>query len=61
MLSVNWDTFRHHTNPVGTEWKWQMDPAEDIVKGALENHRSMINQFKGTVSLRRMFSSLLKV
>ena len=38
---------RHHTNPVGTEWKWKMDEPEIIVKGALESHYKMIKQFRG--------------
>ena len=38
---------RHHTNPVGTEWKWKMDDAETIFQGALKNHTNMIRQFKG--------------
>lgn len=40
---------RHHTNPVGTEWRWKMDPAEKIFQEALENHRNMIRQFRGTL------------
>jgi len=39
--------WRHHSNPVGTEWRWKMEPAEFILKGALENHYKMINEFKG--------------
>jgi tRNA wybutosine-synthesizing protein 1 len=39
--------WRHHSNPVGTEWRWKMDPAETILEGALENHYKMINEFKG--------------
>ncbi|KAG8222636.1 hypothetical protein J437_LFUL011912 [Ladona fulva] len=39
--------WRHHSNPVGTEWRWKMDDPESIVNGALENHYKMINQFKG--------------
>lgn len=39
--------WRHHSNPVGTEWRWKMDPAEFILEGALEQHAKMINQFKG--------------
>lgn len=39
--------WRHHTNPVGTEWKWKMDEPEMIVKQAIENHYGMIKQFKG--------------
>ena len=41
--------YRHHTNPVGTEWRWQMDDPELVFNGALENHVNMIKQFKGTV------------
>ncbi|GFT12226.1 s-adenosyl-L-methionine-dependent tRNA 4-demethylwyosine synthase TYW1 [Nephila pilipes] len=39
--------WRHHTNPVGTEWKWKMDGPNDIVELALKNHYNMINEFKG--------------
>lgn len=39
--------WRHHSNPVGTEWKWKMDDPQTIVKEALENHYKMIKQFKG--------------
>ncbi|XP_045174102.2 S-adenosyl-L-methionine-dependent tRNA 4-demethylwyosine synthase TYW1-like [Mercenaria mercenaria] len=39
--------WRHHTNPVGTEWRWQMDDPEVVFNGALENHVNMIKQFKG--------------
>jgi tRNA wybutosine-synthesizing protein 1 len=37
--------WRHHSNPVGTEWKWKMDDPEMIIEGALQNHYKMI---KGT-------------
>ena len=39
--------WRHHSNPVGTDWRWKMEPAEFIFSGAVENHRKMINEFKG--------------
>lgn len=39
--------WRHHSNPVGTDWRWKMDPPDKILKEALENHYSMIKQFKG--------------
>lgn len=39
--------WRHHSNPVGTEWKWAMDEPEMILNGALENHYKMIKQMKG--------------
>ncbi|XP_062815677.1 S-adenosyl-L-methionine-dependent tRNA 4-demethylwyosine synthase TYW1-like [Anolis carolinensis] len=39
--------WRHHTNPVGTEWRWKTDDPEVIFKEALENHLGLIRQFKG--------------
>ena len=39
--------WRHHSNPVGTEWKWAMDQPDLILDGALENHYKMIKQMKG--------------
>ncbi|XDV32544.1 hypothetical protein PO909_003333, partial [Leuciscus waleckii] len=44
--------WRHHTNPVGTEWRWKMDPAEKIIQEAMENHRNMIRQFRGVPGVR---------
>ena len=34
-------------NPVGREWRWATDAPEVILEGALENHRKMVNEFKG--------------
>lgn len=34
-------------NPVGTEWRWKMESAEFISRAPLDNHRKMINEFKG--------------
>lgn len=48
--------WRHHSNPVGTEWRWKMDPAEFILEGALEQHAKMINQFKGIHSFNCVFN-----
>lgn len=42
--------WRHHTNPVGTEWQWKMDPPEMILKEAIENHQNMIKQFRAFMS-----------
>ncbi|GLH12885.1 NADPH--cytochrome P450 reductase [Gryllus bimaculatus] len=39
--------WRHHSNPVGTEWKWKMDQPEEILNEALNQHYKMIYQFKG--------------
>ncbi|NP_001411708.1 S-adenosyl-L-methionine-dependent tRNA 4-demethylwyosine synthase TYW1 isoform 4 [Mus musculus] len=44
--------WRHHTNPVGTEWRWKMDQPELILKEAIENHQNMIKQFKGVPGLK---------
>ncbi|KAF3847345.1 hypothetical protein F7725_020373 [Dissostichus mawsoni] len=44
--------WRHNTNPVGTEWRWKMDPAEKILEDALEKHQTMIRQFRGVPGVK---------
>jgi tRNA wybutosine-synthesizing protein 1 len=44
--------WRHHTNPVGTEWKWKMDDPNLIFENALKNHYAMINEYKGAPEVR---------
>uniref|UniRef100_A0A8C5TA81 tRNA 4-demethylwyosine synthase (AdoMet-dependent) n=1 Tax=Malurus cyaneus samueli TaxID=2593467 RepID=A0A8C5TA81_9PASS len=44
--------WRHHTNPVGTEWRWKMDQPELILQEALEKHQNMIRQFKGVSGVK---------
>uniref|UniRef100_A0A1A7Y1L5 S-adenosyl-L-methionine-dependent tRNA 4-demethylwyosine synthase TYW1 n=1 Tax=Iconisemion striatum TaxID=60296 RepID=A0A1A7Y1L5_9TELE len=44
--------WRHHTNPVGTEWRWKMDPAEKILQESLEKHQNMIRQFRGVPGVK---------
>ncbi|KAM4702311.1 S-adenosyl-L-methionine-dependent tRNA 4-demethylwyosine synthase TYW1-like [Discoglossus pictus] len=44
--------WRHHTNPVGTEWRWKMDQPEMILEEAIENHQNMIKQFKGVPGVK---------
>ncbi|KAK7883067.1 hypothetical protein WMY93_029241 [Mugilogobius chulae] len=44
--------WRHHTNPVGTEWRWKMDPAEKILNDSLEKHQNMIKEFKGVPGVK---------
>lgn len=39
--------WRHHKNPVGTEWKWKMDQPGEIVEQSIKNHHDMIKQLKG--------------
>ncbi|XP_027752103.1 S-adenosyl-L-methionine-dependent tRNA 4-demethylwyosine synthase [Empidonax traillii] len=43
---------RHHTNPVGTEWRWKMDQPELILQEAIENHQNMIKQFRGVSGVK---------
>lgn len=44
--------WRHHTNPVGTEWKWTMDEPQTIFEGALNNHTKLIKQFRGVPGVK---------
>ncbi|XP_053130741.1 S-adenosyl-L-methionine-dependent tRNA 4-demethylwyosine synthase TYW1-like isoform X2 [Hemicordylus capensis] len=44
--------WRHHTNPVGTEWRWKMDQPERILQEAVENHQNLIKEFKGVPGVR---------
>ncbi|NXE23848.1 TYW1 synthase, partial [Ardeotis kori] len=44
--------WRHHTNPVGTEWRWKMDQPEMILQEAIENHQNLIKQFKGVSGVK---------
>lgn len=44
--------WRHGTNPVGTTWRWQVDPPEVIYKGALEGHYAKINMLKGMMGVK---------
>eukprot|EP01023_Acetabularia_acetabulum_P004903 TRINITY_DN12051_c0_g1_i1.p1 TRINITY_DN12051_c0_g1~~TRINITY_DN12051_c0_g1_i1.p1 ORF type:complete len:659 (-),score=98.37 TRINITY_DN12051_c0_g1_i1:343-2319(-) len=44
--------WRHHTNPVGKEWKWAMDDHQTILNGALQNHYKMINEYRGVPGVK---------
>ncbi|KRZ59313.1 tRNA wybutosine-synthesizing protein 1 -like protein [Trichinella nativa] len=44
--------WRHHSNPVGTEWKWKTDPAEKILSDSLEGHKKMVRQFRGVPGVK---------
>ncbi|KFW01843.1 tRNA wybutosine-synthesizing protein 1, partial [Eurypyga helias] len=44
--------WRHHTNPVGTEWRWKMDQPEMILQEAIEHHQNMVKQFKGVSGVK---------
>lgn len=44
--------WRHHSNPVGTEWKWKMDNPETILQDAMKNHYQMIKEFRGVPGVK---------
>ena len=39
--------WRHHKNPVGREWRWEVDNPEMLVNGAVERHQQMIKELRG--------------
>ncbi|KAH8697850.1 flavodoxin and radical SAM domain protein [Talaromyces proteolyticus] len=44
--------WRHGTNPVGTTWRWKVDPPEMIFKGVKEGHYKKIKMLKGVPGVR---------
>lgn len=44
--------WRHGTNPVGTTWRWQVDPPEMIFNGAKEGHYKKIKMMRGVPGVR---------
>jgi tRNA wybutosine-synthesizing protein 1 len=44
--------WRHGTNPVGTVWRWQVDPPEMIFEGVKEGHYKKIKMLKGVPGVR---------
>lgn len=44
--------WRHGTNPVGTTWRWQVDPPELIFDGAKEGHYKKIKMMRGVPGVR---------
>ncbi|KAG0436155.1 S-adenosyl-L-methionine-dependent tRNA 4-demethylwyosine synthase [Dictyocoela muelleri] len=45
--------WRHHTNPVATEWQWSIDEPEDILNNAIKEHQSMIFQMKTAPDVKK--------
>lgn len=45
-------SWRHHTNPVGKEWKWAHDNPEFIVEQAVTKHKEMVKQMKGVPGVK---------
>ncbi|KAF4967081.1 hypothetical protein F66182_17939, partial [Fusarium sp. NRRL 66182] len=44
--------WRHGTNPVGTTWRWKVDPPEMIFNGVKEGHYKKIKMLKGIPGVR---------
>ncbi|KAL8693415.1 MAG: hypothetical protein Q9218_001764 [Villophora microphyllina] len=44
--------WRHGTNPVGTTWRWKVDPPEMIFEGAKEGHLKKIKMMRGVPGVR---------
>ncbi|KAL8897989.1 MAG: hypothetical protein Q9192_002313 [Flavoplaca navasiana] len=44
--------WRHGTNPVGTTWRWKVDPPELIFDGAKEAHLKKIKMMRGVPGVR---------
>lgn len=44
--------WRHGTNPVGTTWRWKIDPPEMIFTGAKEAHLQKIRMMRGVPGVR---------
>ncbi|SJK85769.1 S-adenosyl-L-methionine-dependent tRNA 4-demethylwyosine synthase [Babesia microti strain RI] len=44
--------WRHHTNPVGTRWKWNTDDPQFIAKQAEEQHVKMVKELKGVLDIK---------
>ncbi|KAF8417970.1 hypothetical protein EV426DRAFT_681596 [Tirmania nivea] len=44
--------WRHGTNPVGTTWRWKVDPPEAIFAGVVDGHYRKIKMLKGVPGIR---------
>lgn len=53
--------WRHHKNPVGTSWKWEMDSSEEILDGIMSHHYKMVKELKGLFTVLGFVSTILTV
>ena len=54
--------WRHGTNPVGTTWRWQVDPPEMIFDGAKQGHYKKIKMMRGVPGVRaERFQEAMKI
>ena len=54
--------WRHGTNPVGTTWRWVVDPPDMIFNGVKENHYKKIKMMRGMPGVRaERFSEAMRI
>ncbi|KAK4148749.1 hypothetical protein C8A00DRAFT_19468 [Chaetomidium leptoderma] len=54
--------WRHGTNPVGTTWRWVVDPPQLIFDGVKENHYKKIKMMRGVPGVRaERFAEAMRV
>ena len=54
--------WRHGTNPVGTTWRWVVDPPDLIFDGVKENHYKKIKMMRGMPGVRaERYSEALRI
>ena len=54
--------WRHGTNPVGTTWRWVVDPPDMIFDGVKENHYKKIKMLRGMPGVRaERFSEAMRI
>lgn len=54
--------WRHGTNPVGTTWRWVVDPPDMIFEGVRENHYKKIKMMRGVPGVRAdRYAEALKI
>ncbi|KAJ9148855.1 Wyosine base formation [Pleurostoma richardsiae] len=54
--------WRHGTNPVGTTWRWVVDPPDLIFNGVKENHYKKIRMMRGVPGVRaERFAEAMRV
>ncbi|KAI9869541.1 MAG: hypothetical protein M1830_005411, partial [Pleopsidium flavum] len=54
--------WRHGTNPVGTTWRWKVDPPDMIFEGVKQGHYKKIKMMKGVPGVRaERFAEAMKI
>lgn len=54
--------WRHGTNPIGTTWRWKVDPPDMIFSGAKEAHLKKIKMMRGVPGVRaERFEEAMKI